>query len=268
MALVDEYVQSATPVGSSRLAQQYLTEVSAATVRNELMGLETEGYARSPHTSAGRVPTTTGYRVFVNTVLLREGLKDANAMTLATMRGLVSGTSISTNANASINTSIGTSISDVFGLEQVEQRSQDVEQRVDRTLAFLSGATGLLSVLWTVRPETSVHHRGLPQLLAQPEFQDARALIPLMRFIEDEAALAHLLQTARRGGRLIVRIGTENEDGCLASYSMVADVYGEERPRGALAVFGPTRMDYRKAIGAVMLASRLLGDWRAQTLDW
>jgi transcriptional regulator of heat shock response len=243
MALVDEYVESATPVGSSRIAQQYLREVSPATIRNELMGLESEGYAHSPHTSAGRVPTNTGYRVFVNTLLLRGNLE--------------LGTEIGTLK------SVGIKEADLFSLEDLEG-----EQRIDRVLAFLSGATGLLCVLWSIRPEVSVHHRGIPQLLAQPEFQDASALIPLMQLIEDETALANLLMSAIRSNGFMIRIGMEDEDGCLSSYSMVAEVYGRERPHGALAVFGPTRMDYRRVIPAVILASRLLDRPRAIPSGW
>jgi heat-inducible transcriptional repressor len=104
--------------------------------------------------------------------------------------------------------------------------------------------------------------------LKQPEFQDSKALIPLMQLIEDEAALAHLLRTTLGRNGFVVKIGVEDEDGCLSSYSMVAEVYGEEQPQGALAVFGPTRMDYRKVIPAVLLASRLFDYSRTRALGW
>jgi transcriptional regulator of heat shock response len=239
MALVDEYVESATPVGSTRIARHYLTEVSPATIRNELMGLEVDGYAHSPHTSAGRIPTNTGYRVFVNTLLLRENLK------------------LEAQSHALRNA--GFARDDLRAFENL-----DGDQRIDAILSFLSTTTGLLSVLWSIRPDVSVHHRGIPQLLAQPEFQDASALIPLMRFIENETALASLLMSALGNSGFMIRIGMEDGDGYLSSYSVVAEIYGRERPYGALAVFGPTRMDYRRVIPAVLLASRLLDYPRIQ----
>jgi heat-inducible transcriptional repressor len=65
-AVVEEYIDTAQPVGSSHVAAAPGVDVSPATVRNEMAGLETDGYLRQPHTSAGRVPTEKGYRFFVD----------------------------------------------------------------------------------------------------------------------------------------------------------------------------------------------------------
>jgi heat-inducible transcriptional repressor len=65
-AVVEEYIETAQPVGSAHVAQADGVDVSSATVRNEMALLENEGYLRQPHTSAGRVPTEKGYRFFVD----------------------------------------------------------------------------------------------------------------------------------------------------------------------------------------------------------
>lgn len=65
-AVVQEYIETAQPVGSSRIANAAGVAVSSATVRNEMVALEEQGYLRQPHTSAGRVPTEKGYRLFVD----------------------------------------------------------------------------------------------------------------------------------------------------------------------------------------------------------
>ncbi len=65
-AVVQEYIETAQPVGSGHVARSTGVSVSAATVRNEMAVLEQEGYLRQPHTSAGRVPTDKGYRFFVD----------------------------------------------------------------------------------------------------------------------------------------------------------------------------------------------------------
>ncbi|HEU4919149.1 MAG TPA: heat-inducible transcriptional repressor HrcA [Candidatus Limnocylindrales bacterium] len=67
-AVIEEYVESATPVGSAALVQRYRLGVSSATVRNILADLESAGLLTHPHTSAGRVPTDAGYRYFVESV--------------------------------------------------------------------------------------------------------------------------------------------------------------------------------------------------------
>ena len=65
-AVVQEYIATAQPVGSSHIASSPDINVSSATVRNEMAALEQEGYLVQPHTSAGRIPTDRGYRFFVD----------------------------------------------------------------------------------------------------------------------------------------------------------------------------------------------------------
>ncbi|MGB0112075.1 MAG: heat-inducible transcriptional repressor HrcA [Ilumatobacteraceae bacterium] len=65
-AVVQEYISTAQPVGSSHIAEAPNIGVSSATVRNEMAHLEHEGYLVQPHTSAGRIPTDKGYRYFVD----------------------------------------------------------------------------------------------------------------------------------------------------------------------------------------------------------
>jgi heat-inducible transcriptional repressor len=65
-AVVEEYVETAQPVGSGTVARSRGLGVSSATVRNDMTVLEREGYLVAPHTSAGRIPTDLGYRFFVD----------------------------------------------------------------------------------------------------------------------------------------------------------------------------------------------------------
>ncbi len=65
-AVVEEYIQTAQPVGSGHVVDAPGVSVSSATVRNEMAALETDGYLVQPHTSAGRIPTEKGYRWFVD----------------------------------------------------------------------------------------------------------------------------------------------------------------------------------------------------------
>jgi heat-inducible transcriptional repressor len=65
-AVVEDYIRSQEPVGSTSLTRQHDLGVSSATIRNDMAALEDEGYLIQPHTSAGRVPTEKGYRYFVD----------------------------------------------------------------------------------------------------------------------------------------------------------------------------------------------------------
>lgn len=77
-AVVEEYIQTAQPVGSAHVTHARGVEVSSATVRNDMALLEQEGYLHQPHTSAGRVPTEKGYRWFVD-ALRRPALDQTSA---------------------------------------------------------------------------------------------------------------------------------------------------------------------------------------------
>jgi heat-inducible transcriptional repressor len=67
-AVIEEYVDTATPVGSAALVERYRLGVSSATVRNIFSDLESAGLLTHPHTSAGRIPTDAGYRYFVESI--------------------------------------------------------------------------------------------------------------------------------------------------------------------------------------------------------
>jgi heat-inducible transcriptional repressor len=70
--LVEHYIQNGLPVGSRTLAQESGLDISSATVRNIMAELEERGLVSSPHTSAGRIPTDKGYRIFIDSLLTIE----------------------------------------------------------------------------------------------------------------------------------------------------------------------------------------------------
>ncbi len=72
--IVEEFIKTANPIGSQTLIKQYNLPYSSATVRNEMLALEIEGYLEKPHTSAGRIPSSKGYRYYIDN--LREKTLD------------------------------------------------------------------------------------------------------------------------------------------------------------------------------------------------
>ncbi|MBP8953424.1 MAG: heat-inducible transcription repressor HrcA [Armatimonadetes bacterium] len=74
-AIVQEHVETAAPVGSRVVREQYGVEASTATIRNDMCVLEREGYIHQPHTSAGRVPRDKGYRVYVDSLMPPASIK-------------------------------------------------------------------------------------------------------------------------------------------------------------------------------------------------
>ena len=112
-AIVTDYVRTREPVGSKALVERYRLGVSPATIRNDMAALEDEGYIHQPHTSAGRVPTQKGYRLFVDEVAR---IKPLSAPERAAITALLSG-------------------------------AVDLEQVVARTVRVLAQLTGQLAVV-------------------------------------------------------------------------------------------------------------------------
>jgi len=99
-AIVQDYVSTNDPVGSKALAERHDLGVSPATIRNDMAVLEEQGYITQPHTSAGRVPTDKGYRLFVDRLSPlghREGLdrrQPVDEQPVALVRGHAAGTGV------------------------------------------------------------------------------------------------------------------------------------------------------------------------------
>lgn len=83
-AIVEDYVSTQEPVGSKSLVERHHLGVSPATVRNEMAALEEDGYITQPHTSAGRIPTDKGYRLFVDKLTGIKPLSSAEKRAIAT----------------------------------------------------------------------------------------------------------------------------------------------------------------------------------------
>ena len=227
-ALIEEYVARALPVGSRTLTERYRFGVSPATIRNELSALEEEGYISQPHTSAGRIPTDFGYRTFVD--------------------DLIESGAISQDEQA--GEAIG----------RLRESARELDELIERTSKALSQFTDCLSI---VTPPGYDHpsRTGIMSLMRQPEFTYTESLLPVMQVLEDDTVLLHVLDaTAPSADGPQVRIGRENESEQLSGVSVVACRYGIGPDGGIVAVIGPTRMDYTKALAAVRIASKTLGD--------
>ncbi len=84
-AIVEDYVSTQEPVGSKALVDRHRLGVSPATVRNDMAALEEEGFITQPHTSAGRIPTDKGYRLFVDRLSSVKPLSAAEKRAIATL---------------------------------------------------------------------------------------------------------------------------------------------------------------------------------------
>src|SRR3989454_11904924 len=224
--VIRSYIETAEPVGSEVVAQRGRLGVSSATIRNEMATLEERGYLVQPHTSAGRIPTDHGYRVYVNSLADQEEPLSAGER-LRLRRRLVTA---------------------------LRERTR-VPEEVARTLATVTNYASVVSQL-----HRYFHLEGAANILIQPEFRDARAARPILEALEREEVIAGLLEGAP-DQQVSVTIGSEHRVEDLRGCSVVAAAYRiEARPAGALGIVGPTRMPYARVIAFVRYLAESLDD--------
>jgi len=210
-AIVEEYTNTAVPVGSKVLKVKYGFETSPATIRNDMAELEEKGYLYQPHTSAGRIPTDKGYRYFVEEIMRDQKL------TLTEQRKLQA--------------------------QMLKLKAQN--QRLSRTTAkLLSSLTGSLAITGNKK---DIADFGISELLSAPEFQEIDEfcrIAEVLDYIDEnvESILRNL-----KNGETKIYIGQENPIKKIPNCSMIVSPYKtKEGEKGVLAIIGPKRMKYAK----------------------
>ncbi len=218
-AIIEEYADVATPVGSSLLAK--LFGVSSATIRAEMAELEREGYIKQPHTSAGRIPTDKGYRQYVNVV---QGQKEV-APSKREQRAL----------SARVNTA--------------GANEQTIRNAVE-TLVDLTSNLGLATI------GDQLYMSGLSNLFGQPEFIQPGQVQEVARLLDN---LQPWLREAAPNEPLNVYIGQENPIGSTAGCSLIISRFRSPySDQSYIGVLGPTRQSYRDVLGLVQRTGEAL----------
>lgn len=204
--LVDEYISSAHPVGSLVLVERYRLTWSTATIRNEMALLEEAGYMFQPYTSSGRVPTESGYRLYIQHMRpARLTQKSATQLTQA--------------------------------LESLTDTSAHSLKVLARALADISGE------IVFVFNGTHLAYAGMQNLCEKPEFDDSDFMEEIIGILDNlEESLATIKNTLTQDPRMF--IGDAKHFGRTCSvFAMLVQIKGELMIVGLI---GPLRMNYGK----------------------
>lgn len=218
-AIVEQYAEVASPVGSSLLAKAF--GVSSATVRAEMAELERGGYIMQPHTSSGRVPTDQGYRFYVNNITEEKvPLPERRAERAITTR-----------------------------LQDAGLPERTIRSAVD-TLVELTHNLGLATI------GNQLYMSGLSNLFGQPEFVQAGQVQQVARLLDN---LEPWLREAAPNQPLSVYIGRENPIGRSAGCSLIISRFRSPfSDRSYIGTLGPTRQSYRDVMTLVAHTGREL----------
>jgi heat-inducible transcriptional repressor len=227
-AIVDEYVATQEPVGSKAIAERHGLGISPATIRNEMAVLEDEGLITQPHTSAGRIPTDLGYRVFVDKLATVKPLSPAERRAIETF------------------------LDEANNLEQLMRRSAKLLADITKQVAVIT-----YPIIGENTGSEKMAISGTANLARSGEDLGS-TLSPILEALEEQVVLMRLLDEAN--STVHVRIGREQIETNLQTTSLVSVGYGANSAQlGAVGVLGPTRMDYAGSIAAVDAVARYVG---------
>jgi len=206
--IVKNYVKNSKPVGSASILDTLSLNLSSATVRNEMVNLEKEGFIQSPHTSAGRIPTDKGYRWYINSLTEpKQKLKDREKDALK---------------------------------RKIESFS-DSDMAIKRAADLLSDITGSTALVTT--SSNDVYYHGLRYILRSPEFEDRDQMLGIADLVDNLIDFFHELPTFESE---IIYVGEENPYLRKAHCAFLASPYNFRDRAGVMGILGPTRMDYER----------------------
>lgn len=225
-AIIREYLDSSTPVGSSVVVKKYHFNCSAATVRNEMAKLLEEGLLDMMHTSSGRVPTPSAYRLFLDQLM--------------------------TEAEVPV-------LQEVALKQRLWPVRYDFNKMLLQATNSLADLTHLLAVSTTA--DGFVYHSGVVNVLDHPEFWNIDTAKSALYLMERYELLDKLFQKAAYNSREVkYLIGEELGSDALVNVALVFTPYQVGKNSGYMGVLGPSRMDYEKTIPAVRFVKKLVQD--------
>lgn len=220
-AIIEEYAEMAAPVGSVTLAKVF--NVSSATIRAEMAKLEELGLIAQPHTSAGRVPTDAGYRLYVNSLIDQDNLPKENK----------------NRAEYAIELRVSS-----------QSRADYAIRGAVDSLAELTGNLGLATI------GDQLYLSGISRLFSQPEFINTAKVQSVAELLDN---LEPWLREVSPGEPLNIFIGQENPIGKSCGVSLIISKFRSPfSDRSYIGVLGPTRQNYSRVMSLVSHAGIML----------
>jgi len=211
-AVIEHFIKTAQPVGSKTIILTYDFKVSPATIRNDMAALEKEGLIMQPHTSAGRIPTNEGYRLYVDELA---NFNDAKNLAHQTLNGI-----------------------------RTQEKVDHAKQRINAAVRLLSQASPNLAFA-TIPENDRTFFMGFSKMLKQPEFLESpMQASQVMEVIENGHHFLNGLKKLNINAKPSILIGETDILNGIDSCSLIVLEYHYQGYKGYMGVLGPKRMPY------------------------
>jgi len=226
-AIVEKYIETAEPVGSETIEKEFPLGISPATIRNEMVKLTSLGYLRQPHTSAGRVPTSLGFKFYIAELM--------NAKEL--------------------------SVKDEVA---IKESLWDYRYEFDKLLrqATRALAEQTRSMALTTTQEGDVYSSGLANILDMPEFYDIDLTKSVLLLLDRFDLMREIFfEKAQSIEPISILLGDELGYEYLTPCGFVFTRFSAgTRRQGVIGVVGPCRLNYPVVIPAVRYIGNLINE--------
>jgi len=215
-AVIEEYIETAEPVGSETLEKKYELRISPATVRNEMVRLTQAGYLKQPHASAGRTPTKQAFRLYARQLMQEKQISVAE---------------------------------EVASKEKVWDARFDFDKLMHEAVKALAQRTQDLAL--AVVDDGRVYHAGYANILAIPEFYDIDLTRGVLSLIDEINEVKKLFARAFGEEEIHLLLGDELGHEYLEPCGMVFCDFSTGTKKGSLGVIGPNRLNYPLVVPTV-----------------
>ncbi len=225
-AIVEEYIESAEPIGSEVIERKYNLGVSPATIRIEMVRLTDMGYLRQPHTSAGRTPTSMGMRFYIAELMKEKQLP--------------------VTAEVSIK-------------EKMMSQRLRRERLIKEAVTALAQRLNMLGL--AVDNEGVVYYAGAANILDWPEFYDIDVTRFVLSLFDENPRLQEIIGMAHGSDPIHILFGEEMGFEYMRPTSFVFTKYNVIADKeGIIGVIGPARMNFSLVLPYVKYVRNLLNE--------
>ncbi len=223
--VVYNYIKTVSPVSSGFIATEYQLDVCPATIRNILAELEEEGYLTHPYTSAGRIPTESGYRYYVDHLMHEIYLLEEEKERIRA---------------------------------EYQKSVHELVALLNKTSEMISDLTHYTSIISMDGEPDKVFCHGTRYVVEFPESPDLVKIKHILQALEEKERLLQIInRDLERKVKIYIGHETSYED--IDSCSLAVAGYKTEKgPSGRIALLGPTRMDYERVVSTLDYVSDLM----------
>ena len=213
-AIIEEYIEAAEPIGSEVIERKYNLGISPATIRIEMVHLTEAGYLRQPHTSAGRIPTSMGFRLFISELMKEKDLP------------------------------VTTEVSIKEALMSQKYKQERVLKEAVKALAKQCDMLGL-----AIDCDNQIYYAGAANILDWPEFYDIDVTRYVLGLFDEYPRLQNIIGRAQGADPIHILFGEDMEFESLRSTGFVFTRYEiDPEKEGIIGVIGPARMNFPKVL--------------------